>query len=214
MYEKLRQEMVRQQLIRRGISDSRVLEAMGRVERHLFVSEDLQQQAYNDCALPVGGKQTISQPYMVALMTQLLELKGDEKVLEIGTGSGYQAAVLSQLAAEVYTVERIRDLSERAEALLTGQMGIDNITFTVADGSIGLSRFAPYDCIIVTAGAPSVTEGLIEQLKPGGRLVIPVGNRTSQILYQIRKTDSGVEENYSTGCIFVPLIGQKGWDAE
>ncbi|MBI5408676.1 MAG: protein-L-isoaspartate(D-aspartate) O-methyltransferase [Nitrospirae bacterium] len=210
-YEKQRHLMVEYQLRMRGIRDERVLGAMGKVQRHLFVDARLQDQAYDDCALPIGEGQTISQPYMVALMTELLELKGDEKVLEIGSGSGYQTAVLSMLASEVFTVERIKTLAEKAKILLN-KLNYTNVHVTVSDGTMGLPEHAPYDGIIVTAGAPDLPQQYTEQLKGNGRLVIPVGSRFSQVLYQIKKTPSGLKKTVSTPCVFVPLIGKDGWD--
>lgn len=204
--------MVESQLRGRGIKDERVLGAMETVPRHLFAGPDMEDRAYDDCALPIGEGQTISQPYMVALMTELLELKGDEKVLEIGTGSGYQAAVLSLLASEVYSVERIDSLAVKAQKLLVDQM-YGNVTVVISDGTVGLPEHAPYDGIIVTAGAPEVPSQYVEQLKINGRLVIPVGSRYSQVLYLIRKTLQGIERHVSTGCVFVPLIGKDGWTA-
>ena len=210
-YEAERKLMVENQLKPRGIKDELVLEAMGTVPRHMFVGEDLMSRAYDDCALPIGEGQTISQPYMVALMTELLELEGGGKVLEIGTGSGYQTAVLSMLASEVYTVERIPLIASRTETRLK-DLGYSNVKTYTADGTVGLRTEAPFDGIIVTAGAPRIPEQYIEQLKPGGRLVIPVGTRYSQVLYQVTKTPDGIREAMSTQCVFVPLIGQDGWE--
>lgn len=208
-FEKARRAMVEDQLIPRGIRDEKVLDAMGKVERHLFVDEEIRNSAYDDCALPIGEGQTISQPYMVALMTELLELKGAEKVLEIGTGSGYQTAVLSLLAAEVYSVERIGALSIRARKVLLEQ-GYANTHLIVSDGTIGLPEYAPYDSIIVTAGAPEMPDNLLEQLSHGN-LVIPVGSRYSQTIYIFKKTADGLKQLTSTACVFVPLVGEKGW---
>ena len=205
--------MVEKQLEPRGVKDIRVLDVMREVPRHLFVREELQERAYDDCALPISEGQTISQPYMVACMTELLELQGDEKVLEIGTGSGYQSAVLSRLAREIYTVERIRSIASNAESLLQS-LGYDNVHVIVSDGTLGLFEHAPFDCILVTAGAPNIPQQYIDQLVLGGRLVIPVGDRYSQVLYKITKTESGTEKKISTGCIFVPLIGKEGWHDE
>jgi protein-L-isoaspartate(D-aspartate) O-methyltransferase len=205
--------MVEGQLRARGIQDQRVLAAMASVPRHLFVDEHLQGRAYDDCALSIGEGQTISQPYMVAVMTELLELKGDEKVLEIGTGSGYQSAILSMLASEVFTIERIQALAERARRLLQEQ-NCTNVHVIVSDGTIGLPEHSPYDGIIVTAAAPHIPQQYIEQLKVGGMLVIPVGSRFSQILFKITKTPSGTSSSESTPCIFVPLIGKDGWGPE
>jgi protein-L-isoaspartate(D-aspartate) O-methyltransferase len=205
--------MVEDQLRARGIKDERVLAAMERVPRHLFVDVHLQDNAYDDNALSIGEGQTISQPYMVAVMTELLQLKGDEKVLEIGTGSGYQAAVLSMLAAEVFTVERIQAIAVRASRLLQEQ-NCTNVQVIVSDGSLGLPEHSPYDGIIVTAAAPHIPQHYIEQLNINGRLVIPVGSRFSQTLYKITKTPSGIISSVSTPCVFVPLIGKDGWRSE
>ena len=209
-YEKERRLMVENQLRPRGIKDERVLTAMESVNRHLFVRKDLQDAAYDDRALPTGEGQTISQPYMVALMTELLELKGDERVLEIGTGSGYQSSLLSLLALEVFTVERVDSLAESAKDLLK-ELGYMNVNVFKGDGTLGLPEYAPFDAIIVTAAAPKVPDAYIDQLKTGGRLVIPVGDKVSQALHLIRKTPSGVEKSTSTSCVFVPLIGENGW---
>ena len=206
--------MVEDQLRTRGIRDERVLAAMGKVQRHLFVSENLQDRAYDDSALPIGEGQTISQPYMVALMTELLELKGHEKVLEIGTGSGYQAAVLSLLASEVFSVERVELLALGARRLME-KLEYANVRIIVSDGTAGLPQESPFDGIIVAAGAPEIPQQYIDQLEDNGRLVIPVGSRYSQILYNIRKTVEGIKTSFSTACVFVPLIGESGWkDAE
>ncbi|RJQ49953.1 MAG: protein-L-isoaspartate(D-aspartate) O-methyltransferase [Nitrospiraceae bacterium] len=212
-FEKLRHMMVEDQLRARGIRDERVLAAMGKIPRHLFVEEHLRDSAYDDNALSISEGQTISQPYMVALMTELLELKGDEKVLEVGTGSGYQAAVLSELAIEVFTVERIETLALRARKTLE-RLNRKNVRVFVSDGSVGLPEHAPYDAIIVTAAAPHIPHEYIDQLKMNGRLVIPVGSRFSQILYKITKTPDGTTTITSTPCVFVPLIGKEGWDDE
>lgn len=202
--------MVEEQLIRRGIKDERVLAAMRDIERHRFVPEKLIESAYDDCALPIGEGQTISQPYMVALMTELLVLKGGEKVLEIGTGSGYQSAVLSKLAAEVYTVERVEPLAWKAKKRLEA-LGYTNVHVVVSDGTLGLPNHLPYDGIVVTAGAPEIPRGYIQQLKTGGRLVIPVGSKYSQSLYRVMRTPDGTEQSQSTACVFVPLVGKDGW---
>ncbi len=210
-FEYRRHLMVVDQLEARGIKDRRVLDAMEKVQRHLFVREDLKNKAYDDCALPIGEDQTISQPYMVALMTELLELRGDEKVLEIGTGSGYQSVVLSMLAAEVFTVERIMSLASDAKGLLA-ELDCKNVHVNLSDGTLGLPEHAPFDRIIVTAGAPEVPRKYMEQLNVGGSLVIPVGSRNSQVLYKIKKTPADSETILSTSCIFVPLIGEDGWE--
>lgn len=210
-YKQLRKSMVSTQLVRRGIKDQRVLDAMQRIPRHLFVDESLQHNAYDDMALPISGNQTISQPYMVAIMTELLELRGVEKVLEIGTGSGYQAAVLSQLAQEVYTIERISLLAEKAK-LLFETLQYTNIHVKIGDGSLGWPDVSPFDRIIITAASPQLPSPLIEQLSPDGIIVIPVGSRYSQQLLKARKTKEGLAKEYHTPCMFVPLIGQHGWD--
>ena len=210
-FEKQRNTMVDEQLIPRGIKDGRVLSAMRRVPRHLFAGKELESRAYGDYALPIGDGQTISQPYMVAVMTEALELKGDEKVLEIGAGSGYQAAVLAELAGAVYTMERIGPLARRAEALIN-ELGYLNVFFRISNGTLGWKEESPFDGIIVTAGAPFVPEPLIEQLSEGGRLVIPVGDRYSQMLTKVVKTAKGKVTTHLLPCVFVPLVGEYGWD--
>ena len=196
----------------RGIRDERVLSALLKVPRHLFVPEELRDRAYVDAPLPIGEGQTISQPYIVALMTEALELDEDSRVLEIGTGSGYQAAILAEIAKEVYTVERIPALLERAKRILEA-LGYDNIYFKLGDGTLGWEEHAPYDAIIVTAGAPEVPEPLVEQLKVGGRMVIPVGDEFSQRLLRVTKLDSSgkVKIEDLGGCVFVKLKGKHGW---
>ena len=209
-YRFAREKMVKTQLIPRGIKDPGVLAAMRDVRRDLFVEEALAGEAYNDHPLPIGHNQTISQPYIVALMTEALELKGDEKVLEIGTGSGYQTAILASLAHKVCTVERIRALMVKARKLLS-DLNYRNILFKAFDGTLGWEEYAPYDAIIVTAGAPSLPEPLLNQLADDGRLVIPVGNKYSQELVKvIKKRGSFVHENLG-GCRFVNLVGVHGW---
>jgi protein-L-isoaspartate(D-aspartate) O-methyltransferase len=212
-YERARLKMVDEQLVARGIKDPRVLSAMGRVPRHLFIEEALRDRAYGDHALPIGEHQTISQPYMVALMSESLALKGSERVLEIGTGSGYQTAVLAELAARVCSVERIAGLADRARRLLAS-LGYRNVTIKMFDGTYGWKEQSPFDAVLVTAGSPEVPAPLIEQLKEGGRMIIPVGDRTTQILKKVNKTSSGIEVSSITGCVFVPLIGGHGWLAE
>jgi protein-L-isoaspartate(D-aspartate) O-methyltransferase len=209
-YQKLRLTMVEEQLSRRGISDPRVLEAMSKVPRHLFVPEDYQGSAYEDRPLPIGEGQTISQPYMVAIMTQSLELKEREKVLEVGTGSGYQAAILAELARTVYTVERIPSLTQRARKVLA-DLGYENIFFRTADGSKGWPEEAPFDGIIVTAGAPDIPQSFKDQLAEGGRLVIPTGPRYTQTLFKLTREGTRFVEEDVTGCVFVPLVGDHGW---
>jgi protein-L-isoaspartate(D-aspartate) O-methyltransferase len=209
-YKSLRKLMVESQIVTRGIRDAAVLDVMKRVPRHLFVPESVRDDAYEDMALPIGEGQTISQPYMVAIMTELLELRGTERVLEIGTGSGYQAAILGELAKEVYTVERIEALAERARTCLAG-LGYDNVSVLVSDGSVGLEKEAPFDRIIITAAAPRIPEPLIGQLAEGGMIVAPVGQRFSQILVRARKKGQALTEEYQTACVFVPLLGEHGW---
>ncbi|HET9526126.1 MAG TPA: protein-L-isoaspartate(D-aspartate) O-methyltransferase, partial [Pyrinomonadaceae bacterium] len=194
-----------------GIRDPRVLEAMRNVPRHFFVPEALQSRAYGDHALPINANQTISQPFIVARMTELLELDGNSRVLEIGAGSGYQTAVLSRIAAQVYAIERIGDLAREAQARIR-QLEIYNATVKCFDGTLGWAAHAPYDAILVAAGGPTVPEPLIAQLKVGGRLVVPVGpSRESQRLIRVIKTETGRREEDHGGCAFVPLIGQHGW---
>ena len=202
--------MVQEQVIARGIKDPRVIQAMRKIPRHLFVETGLAARAHDDGPLPIGEKQTISQPYMVGLMTEALELQGNEKILEVGTGSGYQTAVLGELVANVFSIEKIRSLAIRARALLD-EMGYYNVAIQVGDGTLGWSDHAPFDAIIVTAGAPGVPRPLIDQLAPGGKLVIPIGNEQSQLLRRIRRTDSGLEEEELGECRFVKLWGKYGW---
>jgi protein-L-isoaspartate(D-aspartate) O-methyltransferase len=210
-YSIARRLMVERQIIARGVRDRLVLDAMTQVPRHLFVEEALRGQAYSDYPLPIGEKQTISQPYMVAFMTEALRLKGGEKVLEIGTGSGYQAAVVSQIASRVFSVERITDLARRARRVLDS-IGCKNINIKLSDGTCGWQEESPFDAIIVTAGAPNVPPLYLDQLEIGGRLVIPVGSRGSQVLKRITRTglQEFSEENL-LDCRFVPLIGKDGW---
>ena len=194
-----------------SIRDGRVLEAMRLVPRHLFVSEALQGRAYGDHALPISANQTISQPYIVARMSELLELDEKSRVLEIGAGSGYQTAVLARLAAQVYSIERIADLAREAQARIR-QLGIYNATVKCFDGTLGWSAHAPYDAILVGAGGPDIPEPLLAQLKVGGRLVIPVGeSRAAQRLMRLIKSEKGYREEDHGACAFVPLVGQHGW---
>ena len=209
-YRLAREKMVRGQLISRGIEDPLVLDAMGKIPRDRFVEEALTGEAYNDHPLPIGHKQTISQPYMVALMTEALALTGSEKVLEIGTGSGYQTAVLAQLSEKVYTVERIRVLMVKARTILA-ELECNNVLFKAYDGTLGWQEFAPYDAIMVTAGAPKVPEPLLEQLAEGGWLVLAIGDRTNQELKQITKKNGKYLQENLGGCRFVNLIGLHGW---
>jgi protein-L-isoaspartate(D-aspartate) O-methyltransferase len=194
-----------------GIRDQKVLEALNAVPRHAFVPEALQGRAYGDHALPISANQTISQPYIVARMTELLELDANSRVLEIGAGSGYQTAVLSKIAAQVYSIERIAELAREAQARIR-QLEIYNATVKCFDGTLGWAAHAPYDAILVAAGGPAIPEPLINQLKVGGRLVVPVGDtREAQRLIRVIKTEKGRKEEDHGGCAFVPLIGQHGW---
>ena len=208
-----RQNMVNTQLITRGIADPRVLAAMQKVPRHRFVPSHLWDQAYNDYPLPIGEDQTISQPYIVALMTEILEPREADKVLEIGMGSGYQAAILAELVAQVFTIDRMAPLVTNARQMLES-MGYQNIKTRVGDGTEGWPEEMPFDGIMVTAAAPQVPRPLTEQLALGGRLVIPVGDRYSQTLTLVRQTKEGLKYEYHGGCRFVPLIGKHGWDGE
>lgn len=212
-YKELSNYMVNTQLIPRGIKDERVLSAMRKVPRHLFVPEHLQHRAYDDMALSIGEGQTISQPYMVAIMTELLELKGDERVLEIGTGSGYQAAILAELAKEVYTVERIDTLVKKAREKFN-QLGYKNIFIKVGDGTLGWEEMSPFDRAIITAGCPEIPEPILKQIGDDGIIVAPVGDRFSQQLIKIKKSHGRISKEYHTPCVFVPLIGKYGWDEE
>jgi protein-L-isoaspartate(D-aspartate) O-methyltransferase len=212
-YELERQRMVSEQIARRGLNDERLLDAFGRLPRHLFVPDDYSYLAYDDGPLPIGYGQTISQPYIVALMTDLLCLKGDERVLEIGTGSGYQAAILAYLAAEVQTIEFVPELGEQAEKLVK-ELGFDNIYCHVGDGSLGWPHAAPYSGIIVTAAAPDVPKALLGQLEEGGRLVLPVGGRGFQELECWRRRGRRFDHKAITGVAFVPLRGEHGWDRD
>lgn len=209
-YAALRERMVDQQIRARGVVDPRVLAAMRKVPRHLFIPQFLWDQAYNDYPLPIGEDQTISQPYIVALMTELLEIKETDRVLEIGTGSGYQAAILAELAAAVFSIDRVGGLADQARLVLDS-LGYTNVKIRVGDGTLGWPEEMPFDAIIVTAGAPKVPRPLTEQLALGGRLVIPVGDIWSQTLTCVRKTESGLKFEYHGGCRFVRLIGKYGW---
>jgi protein-L-isoaspartate(D-aspartate) O-methyltransferase len=205
-----REKMVQEQIIARGVTDARVIDAMRRVPRHLFVDAGLMSRAYDDCALPIGKKQTLSQPYMVARMTEALALTGAEKVLEIGTGSGYQTAVLAELCFNVFSVEKIHALSQSARALFD-RLKYHNIALHVGDGTIGWSDHAPYDAIIVTAGAPTLPKPLLEQMALGGRMVIPVGDAQNQILLRITRDGAGYHQQELGDCRFVKLLGKYGW---
>jgi len=209
-YDSERNRMVDEQIAGRGVKDERVLAAMRKVPRHEFLPEGIRAMSYQDSALPLGEGQTMSQPYMVALMTELMELKGTERVLEIGTGSGYQAAVLAELCEKVYSVERIKILADRARAVLD-RLGYQGVAIKVYDGTYGWKEMAPFDAIMVTAGAPDIPPPLVDQLKEDGRLVIPVGDRFGQTLKKIVKTPKGAVATHSIPCVFVPLIGNHGW---
>jgi protein-L-isoaspartate(D-aspartate) O-methyltransferase len=209
-YERDRSRMVEEQLARRGISDPRVLQAMGRVPRHLFVEEALRDRAYGDHPLPIGEQQTISQPYIVALMTSLLHLSGQEKVLEIGTGSGYQTAILALLARRVCSVERVPSLATRARTLLESQ-GVTNVWVRVGDGTLGWPDEAPFDRILVTAGAPAVPAPLFDQLIEGGRMVMPVGDTSNQTLTLVEKIDGAMRTSAHGDCTFVKFVGRYAW---
>jgi len=210
-YQGTREEMVRTQLEERGIRDARVLDVMTRVPRHRFVDPALQSRAYGDHALPIGAGQTISQPYMVALMTEALQLSGGEKVLEIGTGSGYQTAVLAEFTQRLFTIERSPELARSAAAKLS-ELGYGNVILKTGDGTLGWPEHAPYDRIVVTAGAPEIPPTLFAQLAPGGILVIPVGGRDVQTLeVMVKKGDGEALSKRLIECAFVPLLGREGW---
>jgi protein-L-isoaspartate(D-aspartate) O-methyltransferase len=209
-YANLRNRMVEDQIISRGIHDERLLDALHRVPRHWFVPEEYAQIAYSDGPLPIGHGQTISQPYIVALMTELLELQGEENVLEVGTGSGYQAALLAFLARQVHTIERHASLAENAEKVLM-RLGLTNVTVHVSDGSLGLPIYAPFQAIMVTAAAPRVPQPLFDQLDEDGRLVLPEGGAGGQLLDRWRKQGGEFKQEHITPVAFVPLRGQHGW---
>jgi len=213
-WQELARNMVETQIARRGIKDKRVLQVMSALPRHLFVPSRLKDSAYDDTPLPIGMGQTISQPYMVALMTELLALGGGEKVLEVGTGSGYQAAVLCKLCREVCTIERVKELIPIAEENLR-KVGLSNFKIKYGDGSLGWKEESPFDAIIVTAAAPKLPQSLVDQLADGGRLVIPVGDRYVQDLLLVSK-DRGDElkKEVVSKCVFVPLIGKEGWKGD
>ena len=211
-YELTRARMVEEQLAKRAIADERVLAAMRKVPRHLFVEEALRDRAYGDHPLPIGEEQTISQPYIVALMTALLELAGTEKVLEVGTGSGYQTAVLAELARRVCSIERLPRLAERARALLEG-LGYDNVWIRVGGGTLGWPDEAPFDRILVTAGGPAVPPPLFQQLAEGGRMVLPLGDEANQTLTVVDKVGGEMRTRTHGECKFVKLVGKYAWDA-
>ncbi len=205
--------MVDSQIRSRGVADIRVLKAMEKIPRHLFVDEGLIDQAYNDNPLPIGERQTISQPYMVAVMTEALGLQGSEKVLELGTGSGYQTTILAELAERVFSIERISSLASKARKVIES-LGYFNVVIRVGDGTYGWREEAPFDGILVSAGSPDIPGPLVEQLTVGGRLVIPVGGRLTQTLYRVTRLSESVEDVKKEdlgGCRFVNLIGEYGW---
>jgi protein-L-isoaspartate(D-aspartate) O-methyltransferase len=210
-FDRQRENMVQEQIARRGIRDLRLLEAMRAVPRHLFIPEGQQYWAYSDGAQRIGMGQTISQPYIVALMTEALHLQGDEKVLEIGTGSGYQAAILSHLSTEVHTIERHMELADQARLILDTQE-LSNVQIHVGDGSLGLPEYAPYQGILVTAAAPEVPKTLLQQLDDGARLVLPVGKKYTQVLQVWQRQGAKFKHETITAVAFVPLIGEEGWD--
>ncbi|HET7877086.1 MAG TPA: protein-L-isoaspartate(D-aspartate) O-methyltransferase [Methylomirabilota bacterium] len=210
-YGRERERMVEEQVAARGVLDPRVLAAMRRVPRHLFVDEAMQERAYGDHPLPIGEGQTISQPFIVARMTELLRLAGSEKVLEIGTGSGYQAAVLAELAARVCTIERLPKLAARARQTLE-MLGYANVWVRTANGTLGWPDEAPFDRIVVTAGGPSVPPPLFEQLAEGGRMVMPVGDAANQVLKVIDKRQGEMCVTEDSGCVFVKLVGKYAWE--
>lgn len=210
-YGSQRQLMVETQIIARGVRDEKVIDAFLEVPRHLFVEDAFQGQAYDDNPLPIGEKQTISQPYIVALMTETLEFTGTEKVLEIGTGSGYQTAILARLAEQVYSIERIPGLAKRARKLFD-ELKYTNVVVTIGDGTLGWKEHSPYDRIIVTAAAPRPPRALLDQLGRGGRMIIPVGDEVSQnLMLYTREDDGQIMAENKGGCRFVKLIGEQGW---
>jgi protein-L-isoaspartate(D-aspartate) O-methyltransferase len=202
--------MVQEQLVARGIKDARVVAAMRKIPRHFFIDPGIVNRAYDDSALPIGDKQTLSQPFMAARMTEMLALRGSEKVLEVGTGSGYQTALLAELAFNVFSVEKIRALSLKARSLLD-RLDYQNIALHVGDGTLGWSEHAPYNGIIVTAGAPQAPQPLLDQLSVGGRLVIPIGDEQAQTLVRVTRTRTGFKQEQLGECKFVKLVGKYGW---
>jgi protein-L-isoaspartate(D-aspartate) O-methyltransferase len=202
--------MVQEQIVARGIKNRRVIEAMRKIPRHFFVDPGIINRAYDDSALPIGDKQTLSQPYMAARMVEALQLRGQEKVLEVGTGSGYQTALLAETCFNVFSVEKLRNLARKARETLD-KLEYHNIAIHVGDGTIGWSEHAPYDAIIVAAGAPEVPAPLVDQLSAGGRLVIPVGDEKTQMLLRITPGPSGVNEEQLGECKFVKLVGKYSW---
>jgi protein-L-isoaspartate(D-aspartate) O-methyltransferase len=212
-FEILRKRMVEEQLIPRGINNPKILRAFYKVERHKFVPEEIRETSYADYPVPIGEGQTISQPFIVALMTECLGLLGDEKVLEIGTGSGYQTAILAELAKEVYTIERFEKLTRSAEETLQDS-GYKNVKFKIGDGTLGWEELASFDRIIITAASPRIPLPLGAQLKEGGKLVLPLGETLSQVLTVVEKKKGKLESTQVCGCVFVPLVGKYGWQKE
>ena len=212
-YAGQRRKMIEEQLLERGIKDLALMEVMSRVPRHLFVDSSLQQRAYGDCPLPIGENQTISQPYIVASMTEALHLKGKERVLEIGTGSGYQTAILAEMASQVFTIERIRPIVQKTKVLLNS-LRYENIVFKVFDGTYGWRDQSPFDAILISAATPNIPTALIEQLADKGRLVAPVGGRESQKLTVLSKVGNRLVSREKESCKFVPLIGKFAWPEE
>jgi len=212
-YSGQRLKMIEEQLVERGIRDLRVMEAMSRLPRHLFVESSFQHKAYGDTPLPIGANQTISQPYIQALMTEALKLRGGERVLEIGTGSGYQTALLAELAGQVFTIERLKPLAKQAKQLLDS-LGYTNINYKTFDGTYGWRDQGPYDAILVTAGAPEMPKALLEQLKDGGKLLVPVGGSDRQKLVEVVREGEKFNERVLVDCVFVPLVGKYGWPEE
>lgn len=202
--------MVEEQLMLRGIKNQRILDTFYKIERHKFIPEDLRNSAYADFPVPIGEGQTISQPYIVALMTEYLGLTGKEKVLEIGTGSGYQTAILSELAGEIYSIERFELLAEKAQAILSG-LGYKNIKIKTGDGTLGWEEAAPFDRIIITAASPKIPLPLIEQLADNGKLILPLGESFSQVLTLLEKKEGKLKSTDICGCVFVPLVGKYAW---
>ena len=209
--QKARERMLRQQIVRRGINNARILEAMQHVPRHFFVPKEYQGRAYEDSPLPIGAGQTISQPYIVAYMTQLLQPGPDDRVLEIGVGSGYQTAILAELAGEVVGIERIASLASSAAERLNA-LGYDRVTIIARDGTLGFPERAPYNGILVAAAGPRIPPSLVEQLTLFGKLIIPVGSNEAQLIKVVEKTPDGVEVSDLTPVRFVPLIGEEGWN--
>ena len=212
-FDAAREKMVLEQLVDRGIKNQEVIRAFLKVPRHLFVEQALRERAYGDYPLPIGLNQTISQPYMVALMCELLELKGNEKVLEIGTGSGYETAILSELAERVFSIEKLNFLTQNARAVLD-KLKYNNVVTKVADGTYGWREESPFDGIVVTAAGPQIPKRLLDQLAVKRHLVIPKGDAFSQTLFKITKTEKGFNTKSITGCVFVKLIGKYGWENE